>query len=243
MEIHIDGDDWGETRVVDIQRLLDDVAGQLLRHLSDEPKGRIRVQCRPEANVPHVLYRNSADDDYVVWLTARNRFWAQFAYQFAHEFCHILSGYDRLRAVPNKWFHESLCELASIFTLKQMAVTWLTQPPYPNWREYADSLEGYVDGVITRDVRHLPDGITLGQWFHTNESTLRANPLDRDLNGVVAQAMLPLFQSNPESWQTVGYLPDSGEGFARYLSQWKEACPRGIEFAPSRIAQIFGIEV
>ena len=76
-----------------------------------------------------IYYRENREGPFVVQLTARDRKWSKFAYQFSHEFCHLLSGHDRLRDNPNQWFHESLCELASVFTLRQMAKQWLISPP------------------------------------------------------------------------------------------------------------------
>jgi len=129
----------------------------------------------------------SPDDDYILALTTRDSFWSQYAYQFAHEFCHILSDYERLRSTPNQWFHESLCELASLFTLKQMAVTWQKHPPYPNWREFATSLNAYAEDLVARNFCRLPAGANLGDWLHVNEPCLRVNPLQRTLNGLVAR--------------------------------------------------------
>ena len=63
--------------------------------------------------------------------SARDRKWAKFGYQFSHEFCHVLSNYENLKANPNNWFHEAICELASVFTLRRMAERWPTHPPYP----------------------------------------------------------------------------------------------------------------
>lgn len=36
--------------------------------------------------------------------------WPYFVYHFAHEFCHILSGFKSLEGNPNELFHEALCE-------------------------------------------------------------------------------------------------------------------------------------
>ena len=74
----------------------------------------------------------------------RDRQQNQYAYQFAHEFCHVLSGYEGLEGNPNNWFHETICELASVFTLRRMAERWPTHPPYPNWAGYSKHLLEYA---------------------------------------------------------------------------------------------------
>jgi hypothetical protein len=243
MQIHVEQDDWGEASVSDIQRLLEDVSSQFLHHFVQPPNGRIRVQCRPNETYPRALFRASPADDYVVWLTTRNCLWSQFAYQFAHEFCHILSDYDRLRSTPNQWFHESLCELASIFAIKQMSLSWRVTPPYPNWRDYAISLNAYAEELVTRDEWRLPAGVSLREWLHVNEPNLRADPCQRPLNGVVAVQLLPLFHSSPQQWQSIRYMPDSNETFAEFLSLWRGTCPDEHKPFISQIADRFGITV
>jgi len=53
-------------------------------------------------------------------LSVRDTHWAQYGFQFAHEFCHALAHYcnnQRLVRYPrhaNLWLEESLCETASL---------------------------------------------------------------------------------------------------------------------------------
>lgn len=243
MEIQVEEGNWGQARVSDIYRLLADVAGQLLRHVSQPPEGRIRVQCQPNEASPRILFRSSPQDDYVIWLTASGRLWCKFTYQFAHEFCHLLSDYERLRLIPNQWFHETLCELASIFVLKQMATTWQNFPPFPEWRDYAASLDAYADEFIARNEHRLPTDASLSDWLRTNESILRADPYRRPLNGLVAVQLLPLFQATPESWQAIRFIPNLDASFADFLASWRQACPEEHQPFVSQIAQHFGINI
>lgn len=131
MRITIEGTDWGGAVVENIRVLLVDVQNQFLEHIQEPPEGHIRVRSRPEADAPRVLYRKDPGDDYIVELTALGNHWSQYAYQFAHEFCHILTEYDRLHGSANQWFHETLCETASLFALKRMSDTWSVSPPTP----------------------------------------------------------------------------------------------------------------
>jgi hypothetical protein len=203
------------------------------------PGGRIRVRRRPNGAAPFTPYRQSPNDDYITELTPRGQFWCPYAYEFAHEFCHILSDYERLLLVPNQWFHEALCELASIFTLKQMADTWQADPPYPNWRDFAASMNEYADDLITHDFLRLPAGVNAGDWLQINEPILRANPRQRHLNGLVVVKLLPLFQEAPEHWQSVPHMPNPHESFAEFLSQWRVACPDEHRPFVSRIEHLF----
>jgi hypothetical protein len=243
MNIQIDHGDWGEARREDIQRLLEDVSCQLSRHFSDPPRGGIQVQCRPNEPNPRILYRSSPDQDYVIWLTVQNRDWNKFSYQFSHEFCHILCDYERCRLPANQWFQESLCELASIFTLKQMATTWQTSPPYPNWSDYALSHESYAQKTISRDEHQLGNGVPFPEWYRVNEAKLRADQYQRGLNGLVAVQLLPLFHTSPFQWQSVRHLPNTDEPFDSFLASWRASCPPVHQDFVMRVAEVFGINL
>src|SRR5436190_4236367 len=81
----------------------------------------------------------------VVRLNVRGNLWARLAYQFGHEYCHVLADpttrTDRSRRFD--WIEEALCETGSLFALRSMAKEWAVKPPYPNWRAYSSSLAGY----------------------------------------------------------------------------------------------------
>ena len=173
--------------------------------------------------MPITLYRQSPSEPITIQLTAQDRKWSQFAYQFSHEFCHVLSNYERLRNNPNNWFHEALCELASVFTLRQMAKRWPTQPPYPNWADYAPCLAGYANDRLDNEKRRLPADLTLRHWLSAQEEQLRSDPYLRDLNAVVAYQLLPNFEEEPTGWNAVRNLPDSSGNLMEYLADWHDS--------------------
>ena len=132
--------DWGVACRGDIKRLLEDVASHIVRELREPFVNTIRIMNLPGQSDPLTFFRGPDANAYDVNLTARDLKWCKFAYQFGHEFCHILSGHDRLRDNPNKWFHESICELASFFVLRRMAERWPAEPPFSHWADYSASL-------------------------------------------------------------------------------------------------------
>ena len=89
--------DWGDGLQTDIERLLADVASHITRWLRVPVEGVIFVLPGSGESVPIAYYRGTREGPFAVQLTARDRKWSQFAYQFSHEFCHILSGHERLR--------------------------------------------------------------------------------------------------------------------------------------------------
>ena len=223
MEISVSNSGWGEARTIDITVLLADVASHLNRLLVEPVVEHISVVpvCHPGA-VPMTPYRHGAPGPITIQLTARDRKWAKFSYQFAHEFCHVLSDYERLGSNPNNWFHEALCELASVFTLRRMAERWPTQPPYPHWTEYAGNLASYAEDLLTNDSRTLPEGVHLATWLSNEECELRKNAELRGKNAIVAYQLLPLFEEDPSGWNAVHRMPSSTGILTEYLADWHE---------------------
>ncbi|MCA9268010.1 MAG: hypothetical protein KDA41_06045, partial [Planctomycetales bacterium] len=153
--------------------------------------------------------------------------WAQYSYQFAHEFCHILCNY---RETPhrNKWFEESLCETASLYSLRAMAEQWQTDPPYPNWKGYSAALAKYAADRIA--AAQLPQGQTLADWFADHEATLYQQAVNRELNNVAAVQLLPLLEEDPQRWEAVAWLNEAPSGQSQtlreFLAAWREKAPQ-----------------
>lgn len=223
IKIEVQPHGWGEAIPSNIEALLTDVASHLNRLVAQPVSEHITVvSVSVPGAVPKTLYRQSTTDPITVHLTARNRRWAKFAYQFSHEFCHVLSNYERLRDNPNQWLHESLCELASVFTLHRMAERWRTLPPYPNWADYAPFLASYADDRLDNENSRLPADLTLEHWLSAHEEQLRSDPYLRDLNAVVAYQLLPTFEAEPTGWNAVRNLPNSSGYLMEYLADWHD---------------------
>ncbi|MEZ5967389.1 MAG: hypothetical protein R3F56_26360 [Planctomycetota bacterium] len=69
----------------------------------------------------------------------------------------------------------------------------------------------------------------------------------RDKNEVVATALLPLFEKEPEHWEAVTWLnagdPVPGRDFTAYLRAWHEHVPAKHKGFVARVARELGIEV
>ncbi len=223
MKIAVSPNGWGLAQPANIEALLKDTAFHMNRLLRSPFAGTIHVIPSP-SNTPYpkIYYRRSPADPFIIQLSARDRKWDQFAFQFSHEFCHVLSGYERLRNNPNNWFHEVICELASVFTLRRMAERWPIQPPYPNWRNYSESLADYAEARLSREEVHLPVGTTLREWLSEREEMLRRDPYQRELNEMAAYSLLSLFESHPTGWNAMLNLPGSLTSLADYLHEWRD---------------------
>jgi hypothetical protein len=188
-----------------------------------------------------VFNYNIGDDQHVrVLLNTGGNLWAQMAYQFAHEFCHLLCnpGDQKIQM----WFQETLCEMASRFALSRMAETWKTSPPYPNWKDYSVSLREYLDNLQKND--RLPEGKTLAQWYRDNAEALRANSTDRPRNNVVAAELWKMLDAQPEHWEAVTYYPRgqlNQNTFDEFLRVWQRDCPEKHKAFIAAIAKKFEI--
>ena len=240
MQIKVAPCDWGGAQPLDIEVLLTDVASHLTRLFREPFIGIIEVSATPSANDdPITLYRSSPQAPFPVRLSARGGYWCKFAYQFSHEFCHVLSDYERLRGNPNNWFHEAICELASVFIIRRMAKRWLTCPPYPGRTDYAQSLASYVQERLLRKECQLPLGMTLSAWLLSEEGSLRQGPYQRVKNAVVAYSLLPIFESEPAGWNAIRNLPDSSVMFRDYLIEWHELVELVDKPFVNRIIKLF----
>jgi len=226
--------------IENVQHVLYSAARELWRYFPPE-KTLEPIIVAPKGG-PIVWYRRGLNGEYYVQLATGSTYWAQYAFQFAHEFCHILCGYTR-KEKANKWFEESLCELASLFALRRMAITWAKNPPYPNWRSFAPHLASYAENRMKG--HRLPPGKSLAQWYKENEAALRKNPTDRERNLVVATALLPLFEAQPQHWPAIESLnaaaTDRQRTFAEYLADWHRSAPREHRPFIAAIASRFGI--
>ena len=242
IQLQVSQTDWGNIQPNEIAILLQDTAfhiNRLLRIPFDE-----KIQVDPsQVDHPEVLYRSSIEEPYIIWLSVRDDLWCKFAYQFAHEFCHVLSGYENLRENPNNWFHEAICELASVFTIRRMAQRWHTHPAFPKHTDYAAALRDYWQNLLNNKEAHLPEDMTLHNWLSLREDELRENPVaeqkQRDNQALVAYQLLPLFEKTPNGWNAICKLPNSSDRFADYLIAWYWAVDPNDKVFVARIAEEF----
>ncbi len=145
-------DGWGEAQLINITKLLDSVITDFYSNLETA-----------KITVKHVFVINSSnkippidhpeivklDKFNLIFLSTKDRFWSQYSYHFSHELCHHVIDSDFYTANDKfGWFEEALCELASIFSVEKMSITWQTNPPYANWTEYSKSLNSYVTDIL-----------------------------------------------------------------------------------------------
>ena len=238
--ITVKGTNWGTGRPENIKSLLENVAWHMTRHFREGVHATIDIENSPLG--PRIPLRIPGQTTYTILLNTSNRYWAQYSYQFAHEFCHLVSNYEQQVGRPNQWIDETICEMASLFALRSMGVTWKEKPPYPNWRSFAQDLTAYADTRAAEIESQAPDDEAWEEWFQRHEARSGKEPYDREGNLIVALRLLPLFEQYPEGWNAIRSLPASQEGISHYLTGWKEQAYQGDRVFITRIEAALGIQ-
>jgi hypothetical protein len=232
--------DWGESELADIQKVCESAAATLMTHLPDDNFAPIMVHRNKSG--PITLYRRGQGNEYIVQLDTSDRAWAQLAFQFSHEFCHVICNY---RDVTNQqlWFEETLCECASLYALRQMAIQWKTNAPYANWKSYATSLGDYADDRMAAYERKD----SVAQFYRANQKELVENGTNRDLNTYLAIKLLPLFEDTPTAWQALRYInlgpAEQNASFQSYLQGWHDRSPTKHRAFIRRVATKFDLQL
>ena len=171
--------------------------------------------------------------------------WAQIAYQFSHEFTHILINHDQPGAGPNHWINEAFCEAVSYQALKQMAKDWASHPPYPNWKGYAKHHNSYADRYLGKD-RDRPEGMAFTAWFQKNENALRLGKRypKYDLYKYPAYQFYQIIKEDPKQLEALAFLNfglrNSGISTRQYLARWKTVLPARHKPFADKIGAVFG---
>ena len=249
LDIAVDNGAWGKASPADIRTVLLSTASEIWQHCPGQRLKPIRVYRR--GDYPQTDFTHDWRGRIRIGLNSSDGHWAQMAFQFGHEFCHTLAqhsdtarrGWHPVRHA-NLWFEESLCETASLFVLRRLAVTWTQQPPHEIWRGYAPAMAAYAADRLAKPEHQLPIGTTFLAWFRQNEPGLRANAMMREKNVIVARQMLPLFEADPAGWATACYLNLGarlqGKPLAQHFAEWQTNSPAELRPFLTRLMALFG---
>lgn len=219
-EITICNANWGATSLRAIRGVLESVLGILTAPFEKVPAAPIHV-------LPWFSDSPAVADDhrpYEVFLTARNRYWALYGFEFAQQVCHILTNYDSCKGHKHKWFDETLCQLASLFALHRMADSWVANPPptVPRASAFAPYHREYAERIERQHEPPTPAG--LSEWLREEIDHLEADSADRICTMTLAVALLPEFRRDPSLWVDCGVLntwdAHGDRDFSAYLDSW-----------------------
>ncbi len=145
---------------------------------------------------------NGLPNNYIIGLNVDDRYYSQIVFQFAHELTHIYCD-PRI----TNWFIESLCEMASLYFLEFMTDKWATDPPFPQWKEYAPNFLDYKNNYIIEVKRNLEitENTNLDEMLEDKLSIL-TGPTNRDVNTLIALYLLRIFKNNKNAWKLLPHI-------------------------------------
>lgn len=239
----IDGH-WGDAQLENIAKLLDNVTSTFFEPFDKDllPQKPVTIKHIRHLTTyePRPEFRLGNDGD-EIFLDTQNKAWAQYSYQFSHELCHHVVAIGFKTEIRFKWLEEVFCELASLICLEKMAVSWVANPPYPNWSSFAPALKEYQQQIISQDeqITHEP----FPAWFTKTLNELYVNQYQRTENRIIALQLMDLFKPEPTCWQTIQYLKNieatEDMSFTAYLNAWEIALPAQLSANFAKIKSIF----
>jgi hypothetical protein len=252
LDIQVQPGGFGRASPADITAVLQSAGSELWRHCPRTRLDGIDVYHRTDH--PLTDFKRSSSGRIAIGLATQDTRWAQYSFQFAHEFCHALANFGnsphqsvRFPRHANLWLEESLCETASLFTLRAMSRAWRTAPPYPAWRGYAPSLNDYAEQRVALPEHHLPAGTPFIVWFRENQAALRQNADIRDRNTIIAIQLLPIFEAEPRGWEAVAFLnrdsPNPNKSLAQHFAEWRSQCPQNLHPFVTKLAATFAVKL
>jgi len=244
--IHASPGEWAGAKLSDIEAVTHSAADSFVGFDEGET---IDITLEPTASEddPPMTLSNTNPGRSVVRLNVRGNRWARLAFQFGHEYCHVLADpttrTDRKRRFA--WIEEVLCETGSLFALRSMAREWAINPPYPSWREYSSSLAAYEAEHVSDPTRSLPLGEKFADWLSVRVPLLEADPYRRDDNTIIAKELLCVFETDRAAWRALRCLhsaPQSSEAsLAGFMSDWARTCPAEYRRSVAAIAALTGV--
>lgn len=252
LDIRVQASAFGNARPDDIAVVLRSAGSELLRYCPDTQLEGIDVYYR--ADHPEIDAKRTPSGRIAMALSARDTHWAQYGFQFAHEFCHALANYANSfqQTIPdrpnsNLWLEESLCETASLFSLRAMSRTWQVSPPSPALRTYAPWLADYANQRLALPEHRLPVGTPFSDWFRQHQPALRKDAGHRNWNAIIAAQILPIFEAQPAGWEAVIFLnrgsTNRQESLSEHFAQWRANCPDRLRPFVSKLAGVFGVNL
>jgi hypothetical protein len=252
LDIRVQAKAFGNANPADITMVLRSTASELFRYCPHTQLAGIDVYYR--ADHPEIDSKRTPAGRIAMALSARDTHWAQYSFQFGHEFCHALANYanNSRQTIPdtpnaNLWLEESLCETASLFCLRAMSSMWQVSPPYPAFRAYAPWLADYAQQRLALPEHHLPTAASFANWFRQHQPALRTDANQRDWNAIIAAQLLPIFEAEPAGWEAVTFLNRSSsneqESLSKRFAQWCANCPNRLRPFVSKLAAVFGVRL
>lgn len=184
------------------------------------------------------------DSTTVIYLTSTKNYWAQFLYQFSHEYLHCILHRDFSISDKFGWLEESLCELSSLYALtlaSKYPYNLKTQEGNP-LNHFSSGYKSYVSDFIERQpIKIKPEQMV--NYIRENIESLSNDRYLREINAVLAIRFLPLFAEDNTYWKVVKYIPkhigQQNETLLDFTDKWIENTPLNMKDKLNRILTTF----
>ena len=93
LDIDVQAVGFGKVSPADITAVLKSAAGEIWQYCPEARIPGLGVYSRSEH--PQTNFERESNGRVAIGLTARNTSWAQYGFQFAHEFCHTLAKFQQ----------------------------------------------------------------------------------------------------------------------------------------------------
>jgi hypothetical protein len=240
------GGDWAGSRAASVMTVITrtravSLAGVPL--ISDRQPGYLEVD-NTRRGPPHIwLHFDDAPRAQIV-LDVGERDWSKLAYQFGHEFGHVLAnGWPRETRPggPSQWLEEAMVETFSLRGLGLLANSWESDPPFPRDSAFGAAIRHYRDNILAKYATYgASQGLFAGPaaWYQERRDRLAASAGMSEMCEALVPMLLEQLAGDPglvgeigalNRWPEQSWLP-----LTSYLDAWRQSCQS--LGAPGRLA-------
>jgi len=238
---------WGDTPLHELAEVLRATAETMLDGVPEELLANTRVSIFSWNLLPgDKEYGGRAYTSgkvFNVFLKPYGRDWRRFVNVFAHELCHVLDANSSTEE-KFRWFEETLCQTASLYSMKRLAERW-SESDHPGRHSYSAYLFEYFRFLYDQPHRQLRPGRSLAGWFLSYGQSLESRWEDYSKNDLMARRLMPFFDNYQGSWQTLTFLSriEHAADFQAYLRRWRELVPSDQKAFVDSLAMSFGYSI
>jgi hypothetical protein len=203
LSIQVQGGGWGRGRKESIETVLNAVADELLPRLPSGLTAPIVVTHTD--GPPMALYGRGPGGEFRIRLHARDENWHLYAYEFAHELCHVMSNYDAQPARPGGTTSGSRKPCARRPRCSPCVIS-----PSAGKRSRRARMggRGRPAAALLRPagLRRPPPPAAdapLAAWLQAHEDEPAPQPLPAREERGARQPAAALFEHNPDNWQAL----------------------------------------
>lgn len=178
-----------------------------------------------------------------IWLNTCSNDWHYYVFEFAHELCHYHIRKDRDEVGQSlRWFEESICELASIFTMRAIRQYSMRQTDSAGWYVLG---AGLLERLNREEQKAIPINLDFSDYTSIELQMLVDDEYQREKNTFIALQLLPIFERQPYLWSTVPLLGRVPEWVAidEFIRMWYRLSAPEFSDSIIEVSNVFNIAV